>query len=995
MRQAFSLALVLTIVCLPRGSIGAGAARCPEVLEQARALLAGREYQKAATILEDALPGSSATERPGAMIALLRQSYRGLVEPGRSRRQDARGCGVPGDAGDPRARIGEHRHRRRARGPCRLHRPRPFRTRPASPGTGAGPESNLRRLPRAAETAGTAAVRRALRAPRARSHAALEGPGAAPRHPPRRRNRRPRKDSAAEAPSGGRCVPRSGGDRSRNRCRAPVPGRPTEEEKALNQADRLFTEKRYEEAGRIYARLAAQNQLPARRKQVWAYCRWVAVVARINARPRTEREWDEIEHEVSSIQQLTPGNWYGEYLQNRVAEARRGGRAGSRSGRLVVRGSAPEENPPADEAPRFLSGPDSAPDAPQARGIASHPANSRSAFPRCPARTRPAGAGRRGSGRRIGRQGQTPRRSPPRRTRRPKAPGRHRKHPATPARREAIPRSPWPGMSWRPRISASITRTPSWPRRRPGRRGRPHATGQAVGQLRSPDALVAPLRYLPLSDSPRFRPDDGAAGGLARLLHDGNQRQQDHRPPRQPAGRSSPAHRRDPPARGDPRRPGRPVHPAADPALGRRGHGRARGAAVGAARPRGRSLPPARGREGVQAQRADGDRLPQRRGLGAVLRAERLADPVPGGTGNSGAVHRVRPRGPAPGDRAVPPRGLPDRRASPSWRTAGRTSLAARRPRSPPRTATRPPGPTRRGGSRPILALTARSPARCLLQGPSQESLLDHGRGWRQAEPRRGLPGPGRSGPTRRDRRAPCPARSAAAPASSRRSRSASRSAGRVETTRAARIPCDRERSGPSAREPPSRLSPSRGPGQMPAHVPLDRPAGRGRRREARGRAASRATAPGRRSPRRGWRSWPPAPAVPPAREQTSASGSPWSRPRSASVSRIRRPSRAARHGASGPGRGRPGPAGSWGDDRLRAHRRSSSLIACSMLLEAAAAGAGGDGLPAREGVASTAVTRGTVQPSGSRARQPPDRQSNRSSRSCIAGDDALGLAGF
>ena len=67
--------------------------------------------------------------------------------------------------------------------------------------------------------------------------------------------------------------------------------------------------------------------------------------------PRTDKEWDEIEHEISSIQRLTPGNWYGEYLQNRVAEARRGGRSAPRSGRLVVRGSAPDENPPAGETP--------------------------------------------------------------------------------------------------------------------------------------------------------------------------------------------------------------------------------------------------------------------------------------------------------------------------------------------------------------------------------------------------------------------------------------------------------------------------------------------------------------------------------------------------------------------------------------------------------------------------------------------------------------------
>ena len=117
----------------------------------------------------------------------------------------------------------------------------------------------------------------------------------------------------------------------------------------LTQADRWFTDKKYAQAGQAYARLAAQHQLPAQRKQVWAYCRWVAVVALINAHPRTDREWDEIEREVRSIQKLTPGNWYGEYLQNRVAEARRGGRGSARAGKLVVRGSAPDENP----QPRF------------------------------------------------------------------------------------------------------------------------------------------------------------------------------------------------------------------------------------------------------------------------------------------------------------------------------------------------------------------------------------------------------------------------------------------------------------------------------------------------------------------------------------------------------------------------------------------------------------------------------------------------------------------
>jgi hypothetical protein len=72
-------------------------------------------------------------------------------------------------------------------------------------------------------------------------------------------------------------------------------------------------------------------------------------VALINSHPHTDREWDDIEQEIRSIQKLTPGNWYGEYLLSRVAEARRKGRGSARNGKLVVRGSAPDENP----IPRF------------------------------------------------------------------------------------------------------------------------------------------------------------------------------------------------------------------------------------------------------------------------------------------------------------------------------------------------------------------------------------------------------------------------------------------------------------------------------------------------------------------------------------------------------------------------------------------------------------------------------------------------------------------
>ena len=65
------------------------------------------------------------------------------------------------------------------------------------------------------------------------------------------------------------------------------------------------------------------------------------------SRPRSAREWDDIEAEVRSIQRLTPGNWYAEYLINKIAEARHARRRpAAASDGMVVRGSAPEEPSP-------------------------------------------------------------------------------------------------------------------------------------------------------------------------------------------------------------------------------------------------------------------------------------------------------------------------------------------------------------------------------------------------------------------------------------------------------------------------------------------------------------------------------------------------------------------------------------------------------------------------------------------------------------------------
>ena len=153
-------------------------------------------------------------------------------------------------------------------------------------------------------------------------------------------------DATAEAAP---TPPRAGPDAAQPGAgRAIAAGAPVSRAPAgLNEADRLFQARRFDEAGRIYAALAKRNQLPVERRPHWAYCRFEAVVRRINARPRSAREWDTIEAEVRSIQRLTPGNWYAEYLINKIAEARQARRRpAAASDGMVVRGSAPEEPSP-------------------------------------------------------------------------------------------------------------------------------------------------------------------------------------------------------------------------------------------------------------------------------------------------------------------------------------------------------------------------------------------------------------------------------------------------------------------------------------------------------------------------------------------------------------------------------------------------------------------------------------------------------------------------
>ncbi len=379
MRQAFLIALLLVVLSVFGKPLGA-ATGASEILDQARTLVANREYQKAAVLLEEGLPGSPPADR-GDMIGLLRQAYQNLIN-------QAEASGKAREAAEHRDNLAIL-DQSPAKPSVNAARPNPAHALDPSPALLASaatdpptptptPSTELYRLPRSSASPDQGPFKEPSSLPEPAPLPALEGPGSAgtdshPVIPPP--NKVPARGIAAlqakagiREPGNATTPPKAGEEpHSPSEPGGEMPDgstQPSSSNSQLAQADRWFTDKKYAEAGQAYARLAARNQLPVQRKQVWAYCRWVAVVALINAHPQSDREWDDIEQEIRSIQRLTPGNWYGEYLLNRVAEARRGGRGFGRAGKLVVRGSAPDENPP-PRFPRFLARAQPAPVSPR------------------------------------------------------------------------------------------------------------------------------------------------------------------------------------------------------------------------------------------------------------------------------------------------------------------------------------------------------------------------------------------------------------------------------------------------------------------------------------------------------------------------------------------------------------------------------------------------------------------------------------------------------
>ena len=131
---------------------------------------------------------------------------------------------------------------------------------------------------------------------------------------------------------------------------------PAPEGPSLAAAVEAFKAERYDEAGQLFAALHREGKLPADFRSHWAYCRAGEVVRRINARPGSPKEWAAIDAEIQSIRELSPSNWFAEYLRNLASERNRDPRPRSaRSNKVIVRGSSPDEPPPLSPTPGAIA----------------------------------------------------------------------------------------------------------------------------------------------------------------------------------------------------------------------------------------------------------------------------------------------------------------------------------------------------------------------------------------------------------------------------------------------------------------------------------------------------------------------------------------------------------------------------------------------------------------------------------------------------------------
>jgi hypothetical protein len=380
MRQAVTTMIVgLSLALSTVARVSALAADAAGTIDRARRLIEAKDYSPATILLEDLLPEADANERR-SILDLLRQSYEAMAREAKAAGNDreaahlqdniaiinrARGAGPAADkpseektkkpAASPKPAMNASSNSDATGStlPLASARTRSLPTAlpqgpPPEPAPEPAPLSEPKKLapetlpllpkdPEPASSPVSDGVNKPSSLPMSRNDAGRD---------PANMSDSTQRDAAVSGSSGLALESSAGRVEA-----SPKPPGPS-----LEEGDRLFTAGRYDEAGRCYLALAQEKRLPAHRNVHWAYCRMVGVARRINARPRTTREWDEIASEIASIQRLTPNIWYGEYLRKKLAEVRRSGRPPvARSDNLVVRGSEPDESQKQPDAqPRRL-----------------------------------------------------------------------------------------------------------------------------------------------------------------------------------------------------------------------------------------------------------------------------------------------------------------------------------------------------------------------------------------------------------------------------------------------------------------------------------------------------------------------------------------------------------------------------------------------------------------------------------------------------------------
>ena len=348
---ALPAALWLVLTCLPAPPARADA---PSAVVDARTRLARGDARGAVSVLEANLAGAAVEVRP-ALLDALRDAYAAAA-----RQADSEGKAADAESFRDDLDILSRTPRAPATAPAPVPKPAEPPPGPKAPRADAEPVRAARApaepaepltpLPPAdnpADAPPEMTEPEAQRAEAPEKDPAVQPASTIPLPQPRAVTREP---TPAPAPSD---------DRPPQRLSSTPAPAPTPDGTSLAAAVEAFKAEKYDVAGGLFAALNKDGKLPPAFRSHWAYCRAGEVVRRINARPATPREWAAIDAEIQSIRELSPSNWFAEYLRNLASERNRDPRAtrpaaSTRSNKVIVRGSSPDE-PPVAQPPGALA----------------------------------------------------------------------------------------------------------------------------------------------------------------------------------------------------------------------------------------------------------------------------------------------------------------------------------------------------------------------------------------------------------------------------------------------------------------------------------------------------------------------------------------------------------------------------------------------------------------------------------------------------------------